>query len=51
MNHDEPKADDPILRALARLSEQVAENSRMLEAIIKHQNVPYEKQPMGFVKE
>lgn len=28
---------------------QIAELTQMLQAIIKHQNVPYE--PMGFVKE
>ncbi len=30
---------------------QIAELTQMLEAIIKHQNVPYEKRPIGFVKE
>lgn len=34
---------------LRRLTEAVAENSRKLDAIIKHLDVPYE--PMGFVKE
>ena len=35
--------------ALLGLTEVVAENSRKLDAIIKHLDVPYE--PTGFVKE
>ncbi len=40
---------DTYEAALLGLTELVAENSRKLDAIIKHLDVPYE--PMGFVKE
>jgi len=40
---------DTYEAALLGLTQAVAENRRMLEAIIKHLDVPYE--PMGFVKE
>ena len=40
---------DTYEAALLGLTEVVAENSRKLDAIIKHLDVPYE--PMGFVKE
>lgn len=40
---------DGFETALLGLNEAVAENRRMLEAIIKHLDVPYE--PMGFVKD
>ena len=36
--------------ALRRLTEMVEENSRKLDAIIKHLDVPFEP-PAGFVKE
>ena len=36
--------------AFAHLMELVAENARMLDAIIKHLEVPY-KPPAGFIKE
>ena len=37
--------------ALLGLTEMVAENREMLQAIIKHLEVPYEKPPIGFTKE
>ncbi|MDE2777884.1 MAG: hypothetical protein OXI77_18305 [Chloroflexota bacterium] len=40
---------DSYEAAMLGLTEMVAENRRMLEAIIKHLDVPYE--PMGFIKE
>ena len=40
---------DTYEAALLGLTEMVAENRRMLEAIIKHLEVPYK--PVGFVKE
>lgn len=40
---------DSYEAALLGLTEVVAENSRKLDAIIKHLDVPYES--MGFVKE
>ncbi|MCY4145284.1 MAG: hypothetical protein OXE95_06790 [Chloroflexi bacterium] len=36
--------------ALLALAEQAAENSRKLDAIIAHLQVPYEKQDMGFLR-
>ncbi|MCY3574032.1 MAG: hypothetical protein OXG92_06790 [Chloroflexi bacterium] len=42
---------DTYEAALLGLTEAVAENTRMLQAIIKHLQVPYEKPPMGFQKE
>ena len=42
---------DSYEAALLGLTEVVAENSRKLDAIIKHLRVPYEKPPMGFQKE
>ena len=41
---------DTFEEALLGLTEIVAENSRKLDAIIKHLDVPY-KPPAGFVKE
>ncbi len=41
---------DTFEEALLGLTEIVAENSRKLDAIIKHLEVPY-KPPAGFVKE
>lgn len=40
---------DSYEAALLGLTEVVAENSRKLDAIMKHLDVPYE--PIGFVKE
>jgi len=40
---------DSYEAALLGLTEMAAENRRMLEAIIKHLDVPYE--PIGFIKE
>ena len=40
---------DTLEEALLGLTEIVAENSRKLDAIIKHLDVPYK--PTGFVKE
>ena len=52
------KAQDQVLdrvdayeAALLGLSETVAENSRMLRAIIEHLQIPYNKPPMGFQKD
>ncbi|MDE2775972.1 MAG: hypothetical protein OXI77_08545 [Chloroflexota bacterium] len=42
------KVDD-FEAALLGLTDMVAENSRKLDAIIEHLDVPYK--PMGFVKE
>ncbi len=41
---------DTFEAALLGLTEQVAESSRKLDAIIKHLEVPY-KPPAGFVKD
>ncbi|MCY4018122.1 MAG: hypothetical protein OXG39_01820 [Chloroflexi bacterium] len=41
---------DTFEAALLGLTEMVAENREMLQAIIKHLDVPY-KPPAGFVKE
>ena len=41
---------DSYEAALLGLSEIVAENSRKLDAIIKHLDVPY-KPPAGFIKD
>ena len=41
---------DTFEEALLGLTEQVAENSRKLDAIIKHLEVPYQP-PTGFVKD
>lgn len=53
-----PAKPDPIEAALLALteavnrnSEAIAESSRMLDAIIMHLGVPYDKPPMGFQKE
>ncbi len=40
-----------LAEAVTRNSEAIAENSRMLRAIIEHLQVPYEKPPIGFQKE
>ena len=40
-----------LTEVVTRNSDAIAENSRMLQAIIKHLRVPYEKPPMGFQKE
>lgn len=42
---------DTFEAALLGLTEIVAENREMLQAIIKHLDVPYEKPPMGFSQE
>ena len=42
---------DTFEAALLGLMEIVAENREMLQAIIKHLDVPYEKPPMGFSQE
>ena len=49
LQDDIPDKVDGYEAALLGLTEVVAENSRKLDAIIKHLDVPYE--PMGFVKE
>ena len=41
---------DTLEEALLGLNEIVAENSRMLKAIIEHLQVPYDKPPTGFLK-
>ena len=41
---------DTFEAALLGLTEMVAENREMLQAIIKHLDVPY-KPPAGFIKE
>ena len=40
-----------LTEAVNRNSEVIAENSRKLDAIIKHMKVPCDKPPMGFQKE
>ena len=42
---------DPIEAALLGLKEALAENSRMLDAIIAHLQIPYAKAQMGFEKD
>ena len=42
---------DSFEAALLGLMEIVAENREMLQAIIKHLDVPYEKPPMSFSQE
>ena len=39
---------DTFEAALLGLAEAVNRNSEMLEAIIKHLDVPYDKPPLGF---
>lgn len=42
---------DTFEEALLGLTEIVAENSRKLDAIIAHLEVPYQKPPIGFTKD
>ncbi len=42
---------DTFEEALLGLTEIVAENSRKLDAIITHLEVPYQKPPIGFTKD
>ena len=42
---------DSFEAALLGLAEVVAENSRKLDAIIEHFDVPYDKPPIGFRKD
>ncbi len=42
---------DTFEAALLGLTEAVVENSRKLDAIIEHLDVPYDKRPLGFSKE
>ena len=41
---------DTLEEALLGLNEIVAENSRKLDAIIEHLQIPYNKPPTGFLK-
>ena len=40
-----------LTEAVARNAGQIAENSRKLDAIIEHLQIPYNKPPMGFQKD
>ena len=40
-----------LTQAVSRNSDEIAEVKRMLEAIIKHLEVPYDKPPLGFSAE
>ena len=40
-----------LTQAVSRNSDEIAEVKRMLEAIIKHLEVPYGKPPLGFSKD
>ena len=42
---------DTFEEALLGLTEIVAENSRKLDAIIAHLEIPYDKPPIGFSKD